>query len=261
MSRVALRYGTTAIVAAVALTGCVRATADTTFSEDGTFSQTAIVAYEDSVASEITDRLGADVDAVVGDLEVTPEFIELQEEYPGQVELVEYSDGDLNGLKLTMTDLPLDVFSDTSSEVLGSVGASASAVLEDGEYTVTFAGPGDEALQLMALGESQLTLLESAVDVSATFTFPGEVTSATAGEIDGNSVTLGLAELITTPEIRITAETSEAFPWGPVLTWLGVIAGFVIVIGGATALVIQDRRARNRSTLPPPKTAPPASTP
>ncbi|WP_061961379.1 LppM family (lipo)protein [Demequina flava] len=250
-----------AVAVAVALTGCVKATADTTFGEDETFSQRAVVAYEDSVADDLTERLGFDVDSVVEGLDESPEFLALQEEYPGQIELADYDDGELEGLELTLTDMPIDAFAEASDEVLGTVGASASVELVDGMYIVSVTQSSDDALALLAVGPSQLELVESAVDVHATFTFPGPVREATAGEISGNTVSLGIADLATTPEIRIVADAQGSIPWGTILTWVAVIAGFAIIIGGATALVIQDRRASRRNALPDPTTDPDASGP
>ncbi|WP_062077327.1 LppM family (lipo)protein [Demequina globuliformis] len=253
MDRIRLALSAAAVATGVlALTGCVRATAETTFHEDETFSQHAIVAYEPSVADELTDRLGVDVNAVVGTLDESDEFLALQAQYPGQIELADYSEGEMSGLELTLTDLPLEAFEDASGEVLKSVGATASIAVEDGSYVISVRASTDDALALMALGESQLGLIEQTVNVQATFTFPGPVTEATAGDVTGNTVTLGLADLATTPEIRIVAGATPSIPWGTIGTWAAIIAGFAVVIGGATALVIQDRRASKRTHLPPP---------
>ncbi|MDE0572033.1 hypothetical protein ON058_01225 [Demequina sp. B12] len=245
----------------LALTGCVRATADTTFGEDGTFSQTAIVAYSDSVSGELADVIGMDPGVLIGGIEDSPEFRAFHEEYPDQVTISDYDDGDLAGIQLELTDIPIDAFDEASTQALGTLGASATVALEDGRYTVSFLRTGQDAAQLLALGSSQLELLGSSVDVEVTFTFPGPVTSATAGEISGNTVTIGFADLATTPEIRIVADAESVFPWAALGTWAAVVGAFALVIGGAAALVIQDKRARARNSLPPPQAAPEATGP
>lgn len=242
----------------LALSGCVKATADTTFHEDETFSQHAIVAYEPSIADDVSERLGFDVDTVIGSLDESPEFLALQEEYPGQLSLTDYDDGEMTGVELTVTNMPLEAFSEASEEVLSSVGVSASVTLADDQYVVSVTQSSSDALALLSVSPEQRELIAGAVDVSASLTFPGEVQSATVGEVAGSTVTLGLADLATTPEIRIVANAQASLPWDTILTWAAVVAGFAIVIGGATALIIQDRRAARRTTLPDPVTSTPA---
>ncbi|GMA35511.1 hypothetical protein [Demequina litorisediminis] len=86
-----------AVAAATLLTSCVRATVDTTIGEDDTFSQHTVAAYSDSVASQITDYLGADVDSLISGIESNDEFVAFQAAHPGQVEIADYDDGEPRG--------------------------------------------------------------------------------------------------------------------------------------------------------------------
>ena len=239
-------------VAAVALTGCVRATVDTTIGEDDTFSQHAIVAYSDDVANQISEYLGADVGSLVGSIDDNAEFRAFQERYPGQVTLEDYEEGDMHGVELTLTDLPLDEFSEAATQALASVDVSASLTHDDGSYLLSVTLNDDTGLAMLGLSDANIALVESSVDVEASFTFPGLVREATVGEIDGNTVTLGLADLATTPEIRIVADDSPSIDWGPLLIAIAVVAAFVLVIGGAMWLVIDDRRKSRRTALAAP---------
>lgn len=242
-----------ACAACLALTGCVRATADTTIGDNETFSQHTIVAYGDSVASQITEFIGADVDALVGGIDESEEFQEFADRYPGQVSLERYTSGDLEGIELTLSDIPIDDFTDASTRALASVDASATLTRDGDDYVLDIRRGGEDALAALGIGRTNLELAQASVDVAATFTFPGVVTEATAGQIDGHTVTLGLADLATAPHIRIVAGAQDAIDWGPFLLWGGIAAGFAVVIGGATWLVIDDRRKSRTSHLPRPR--------
>ncbi|WP_084128549.1 hypothetical protein [Demequina sp. NBRC 110055] len=244
-----------ASVAVVALAGCVRATADTTFSDDDTFSQHTIVAYSDSVASQITDYLGVDVDSLVGNVGDSDDFRAFADRFPGQVSLEPYASGELEGIELTLTDIPLEEFSEASTQALASVEASATVEQKDGAFVVDIRRGGEDALAGLGVGPSNLALAESAVDVEATFTFPGLVQSATAGTVEGHTVTLGLTDLATTPQIRMVADAGEAIDWGPILLWIGIAAALALIIGGAAWLIVDDRKKSRVTHLPPPRVA------
>ena len=250
--------------ALVALTGCVRTTVDTTIGSDGTFSQHAVIAFSDEAASQLGGQLGGDLggdlgdaptldpDALLDELEGSEGLAALEERYPGQIDVAPYDDGELQGVEVTVTDLPLEEFANAAEEAGGGLGASATLEEEDGRFVLVMAAP--EGLDLGSLGvtPSQLSLVESSVDIGVTYTFPGLVEAATAGEIDGHTVTLGLADLASGEDIRIVAGATDSIDWGPFLLWGGVALAFVLVVGGATALVVQDRRAHRRSSLPEP---------
>ncbi|WP_084079398.1 LppM family (lipo)protein [Demequina sp. NBRC 110057] len=251
MSASSPRLAAAALVAGLALTGCVRATVDTTIGADDTFSQHTVVAYSDDAAHQLTDYLGADVDALVGGIADSDDFLAFQAAHPGQVTLADYDDGELTGVELTLTDIPLDDFTEASTQALASVDASATLSDDDGQYVLTVTRADGADLSALAPGGANLELAEAAVDVAATFTFPGLVTEATAGDIDGHTVTLGLADLATTPEIRIVADATPAVNWGPILVAGGVALGLAVIIGGAAWLIVDDRRTSRRTSLPP----------
>ena len=264
----ALRWCAVAGVAALALAGCVRATVDTAVHEDGTFSSHSVVAISDSAASQFEEMLGSglpgDVDAEVpDDLDIedllggaqdSPALADLEERYPGQVEVADYDDGELSGVEITLTDLPLDEFDAAGAQSAGALGASATLEAVEDTYVVTVTRPAELDLSTAGLTEGNLSLIESSVEIAVTFTFPGLVQEASAGEIDGKTVTLGLTDLASAEEIVIVAGASDAIDWGPWLRWGGIALAFVLVIGGAAALVIQDQRRRRTSALPAPGT-------
>ncbi|WP_062130897.1 LppM family (lipo)protein [Demequina aestuarii] len=249
-----LRWSGAAAIAALALTGCVRTTVDTTIGADGTFSQHSVVAFSDDVAAQIGDQAGMDIGALFEDLDSSPELAALEEEYPGQVLVEPYDDGELAGVELTLTDLPLEEFNAAAEQTASGIGGAATLTETDGQFIVEMMSPEGVDLDSLGVSESQLGLLESSVEVAITYTFPGLVEEATAGEIEGNSVTLGLTDLASGQDIRIVAGADDQFDWGPLLKWGGVVLAFILVVGGAAALIIQDRRTHRRSALPPPST-------
>ncbi|MDN4480628.1 LppM family (lipo)protein [Demequina muriae] len=249
-----LRWSGAAAIAALALTGCVRTTVDTTIGADGTFSQHSVVAFSDDVAAQIGDQAGMDVGALFDDLDGSPELAALEEQYPGQVLVEPYDDGELAGVELTLTDLPLDEFNAAAEQTASGIGGAATLTEADGQFIVEMMSPDDLDLDSLGVSESQLGLLESSVEVAITYTFPGIVEEATAGEIEGNTVTLGLTDLASGQDIRIVAGADDQFDWGPVLRWGGIVLAFILVVGGAAALIIQDRRKHRQSALPPPAT-------
>lgn len=246
-----LRWSGAVAFAAIALTGCVRTTVDTTISADGTFSQQSVVAFSDDVAAQIGDQSGMDIDALFEDLDASPEIAALQEEYPGQVVIEPFSDGELEGVEITLTDLPLDEFNAAAEQTASGIGGAATLEEVDDQFILEIVSPEEVNLDDLGITEAQLGLFESSVDISIVYTFPGLVDEATVGEIEGNTVTLGLADLASGQDIRIVAGASDQFNWGPLLQWGGIALAFLLVVGGAAALIVQDRRKGRRNTLPP----------
>ncbi|WP_297084393.1 LppM family (lipo)protein [uncultured Demequina sp.] len=256
----AVRPLAVAAASMVLLTGCVRSTVETTFTDGGTFSQHSVIAFDlDAVESfagsqdlpldglEGSDGLGGLLDGV----DSSEALQDLEARYPGQITVEDFAEGDLTGVEITATDLPVDEFNE-AAELASGIGASASVQLTEDQYVVTMTPP--EGLDLRAAGvtDANLRLIESSVDVAVTYTFPGLVESATAGEVDGRSVELGLADLASGREIVVVAGASDQIDWGPFLRWGGFALATILVVGGAAALVVQDRRARHRNSLPPP---------
>lgn len=243
------------IVAAalLVLTGCFRTTIDTTVSSDDTFSQHAVVAFDPSAAAQVGAQAGIDLSTVLDDVREDPAITELQERYPDRVVISDFTDGDLQGIEVTVTDLPLEEW-DSAVATVPLMSESAGIDRRDGTFVVTMPALGGLP-EMGMLPSGSLSLIESAVDVALTFTFPGPVTSASAGTIDGRSVTLTASDLLTaTDAITIVADDTGGIDWAPILRWGLIALAFLLVIGGAAALVWQDRRARRGSSLPPPTT-------
>jgi len=259
-----IRTATLGVLIAVGLTGCVRVQADTSIGEGDTFSQHIIVAFNDSVADQIGGQSGIDADTLSGDLTSDAGFSELEAKYPGQVELKDYSDEDLNGFELTLTDLPLSEFNGAAGDVTAGLGASASIEHIEDAFVVSMtsdpdalldsnsdAGPlGD--LDALGLDASNLGFIENSIEFAVTYTFPGLVREATAGDINGNTVTLGLSDLTAGSDIKIVGGDTKQIDWWPYIKWALIIAAFGSVIGAASLLVRQDHRRRSTNTLPPP---------
>ncbi|MDN4472293.1 LppM family (lipo)protein [Demequina zhanjiangensis] len=269
-----------AAVSVLALAGCIRLDSSTEISGDDTFSQQLIVAFAPDIADQLGGGLAAGLGGSAGPLPDqggsddglpggmmlnefdpsdlydqiagTEEFQALEDEYPDQVALEPYDDGELVGVEVTLTDLPLDLYAEAAETAGAAFGLGGGITHEDGRFVVTI--PADEARDPSALGlnAGNLTLLANAVDVSVAFTFPGLVTEAPPGTAEGRTVTLGIAELMTPDEIRIVASDADQIYWTPILTWGGIILAALVIVGGATFLVIQDVRARRRSHLPTP---------
>ena len=247
----ALKWSGAAAVAVLALTGCVRTTVDTTITSDDTFSQHSIIAFNNSVAAQVGDEVGLDVANLREQLESAPEFAELQESFPGQIEVVDYDDGELRGVELTLTDIPLEEFNTAAAQAGTGLTGGATLTREDDTFVVEMSFPEAAGLEDLGVSESQLGLLGSSLDIGVSYTFPGPIESATVGTVEGHTVTLGLADLASGNDVRIVASAGDSINWGPILTWGGVALAFLLVIGGAAALIIQDRRKSLRNTLPP----------
>jgi len=234
---------------AVALTGCVRFTSDNTFSSHDTVSQDTIIAFEPSAA----EQLGIDLTDFTADAmrEQGATFPGID---PSKVAITDYSEGDLRGVRIVATDLTLDEINSVSSagaDQLGlGLGAPLTVTREDDDYVVRVsAGQGGELSQ--AVGSGQVALVANAVDVEVSVTFPGPVRSATAGEVNGKTVTLGLEDLLGSGDIEIRGQATDGIAWGPLLQWGGIVLVALLIVGGAAALIAQDLRARRRTNLAP----------
>lgn len=256
--RRALAWGGAAALAVVALTGCIRTTVDTTITSDDTFSQHSIIAFNDSVAAQVGSQAGLDVANLREQMEAAPEFAELQERFPGQVEVADFDDGELQGVEIMLTDMPLDEFNAAAAQTGTELTGGANLARVDDTFVVEIEFPQaagqDINLDDLGISPSQLELFANSVDISMSYTFPGPIESATAGTIEGHTVTLGLVDVMAGEDIRIVAAAGDSINWQPILTWGGVALAFLLVIGGATALIIQDRRRSLRNALPPHET-------
>lgn len=255
MTRAARLVAVAAVVVA-ALAGCVRVSSDTSLHSDDTFSQDLIVAMTDAARTQVAAAIDMDLDGLREQIEGSSSFADLAKRYPDQIEITDYSDGDLNGFQLTMRNLPLAEYQANAADLTAALPGGAGATIErvDDTFVVTVASGGTTAgLAELGFDEAQLGLVEASVDIGLTFTFPGLVKSASAGEINGNSVTLRLRDLASDTEIVIVGGANDEFDWGPLLLWGGIGLAIVVVVGGATALVVQDVRRRRKTALPPPQ--------
>ncbi|WP_062380920.1 LppM family (lipo)protein [Demequina pelophila] len=276
------RLAAVVALAVAVLAGCVRVTSETTLGEDDTFSQHAIVAISPSALTALSQQLplldlpaGIDVDGLEDtdlkdtDLEdlagldpadlldpatIRDRLAPLEEAHPGSTEVEPYEDEDgRTGVEITVTDVPLEALEDASQ---ANPLAGPAAVTRDGDtYVVEVTTGAASQLAQSGLRASDLRLVESAVDIGVAFTFPGLVREASAGEVSGRTVTLGLGDLLSSDDIRIVAGADREIDWEPILKWGLVALGAIVLIGGATALVVQDRRRRHRTNLPPPRAA------
>ncbi|WP_296667691.1 hypothetical protein [Demequina sp.] len=260
------RSGVAIAALVLALTGCVRVSAESTLGPDDTFSQHAIVAMTNQARNAIESQLDQvelpegvdtpdvplDVGALLDPDTVREQLAPLEEAEPGSVTVQAYSDDEgRNGVEIDIVDVPLDTVADAAGAL--PVGG-ASAIARDGDtYVVTIETGAASQLQAAGGGIGDLSLLEGAVDVAVAFTFPGLVREASAGTIEGTTVTLGLSDLLGSDSIRIVGGADREIDWGPLLKWGLVTLAGLLVVGGGAALVIQDRRRRARTALPPPR--------
>lgn len=264
-----LRFPALAVIVAVALTGCVKIQSNTGFSSDNLITQDLILAVNPAILSQFG------VDA--GDISADALLAQVPPGAKDRVEIEEYKDGDLEGVLIHAENLTLEEFNATTSVISDAAGgeipegvggemglealqgisgvlggiAGATAQREGDEFVVTIpAGPGESnAAPSFGVNPAQLA---QAIDFAAVFTFPGPVTEASRGEVEGKSVTLDIEDLQAGGEIVIRAGAEDAIAWGPILQWgLIILAGLVIVVG-ATAFVLADRARRKQNNLPEP---------
>lgn len=234
---------------AVALTGCVRVTSTNTFSDHDTVTQDTIIALAPDAASQ----LGIDLDTLTAAaFEESGQGVTGVD--PSKVTITDYTDGDLKGVHIVATDLTLDEFNAAAGASAQEVGAGLGTTLtveRDGDdYVVTI--PADPQRDLSDVrGAGSIGLLGDSIDVSVRLTFPGPVRSASAGDVNGKSVTLGLEDLMTPDEIVVRGQATNGIAWTPILRWAGLIGALVVIVGGAAFLVWQDHRKRAITSLPP----------
>lgn len=263
-----LRVPALAVVTLLALTGCVKIQSTTGFSSDNLVTQDLILAVNPAILSQ----LGVDA----SDLSAESLVAQVPEGAKDRVVIEEYKDGDLEGVRIHAQDLTLEEFNATTSVisdatggelpegvggaasealqgisgVLGGIGG-ATAEREGDEFVVTIpaAPSGNNSLPGVGLSPSQIA---QAIDFAAVFTFPGPVTSATRGEVDGKTVTLSINDLQAGGEIVIVAGAQDAIAWGPILKWGLIILAALVIVVGATAFVLADRARRKQNNFPEP---------
>lgn len=250
-----VRLAALALIAMATLAGCVRLTSSTEVHADDTFSQVAIIAATADARSQLESLAKIDIGDLKGMITSSAEYVELSKKYPDQVAVEDYKDGDLSGVKITGTNLPLEAFETSFAQFTAQLPFTGKATLVRTEDTYVVSIPSGklaDALNSAGVSAGQLELLGSSVDVSLTFSFPGLVTSATAGDIDGKTVTIDIGDLAGGSDITIVASAQQQFYWKPWLMWGGIGLAVLVIVGGATALIVQDVRRHRANALPPP---------
>ncbi len=250
--RLRARLAALAALAAITLAGCVRLDTVNTFYADDTFSQHLIFAISPEAAKQLSAQGGIDVAEMLSTITTDPALAAVEKKYPGQVTLVDYSDGELKGIELTVDRLPLAEFNATASKVSQGLGASATVERDGDTFVVTMSADGAADLAAMGITPSTISLVENAIDFRIVYAFPGLVTEANVGTVEGKTVTIALGDLASATKIRIVAGATSQIDWGPIIKWSLIVLGTIIIVGGATALVLQDVRRRRRTLLPPP---------
>ena len=249
-----LWQGAVAVVTVFALTGCVKVLADTTVYADDTYSQEIVVAADPQALDQAASQGGAELPEELLSITDDDPFEDLTEQYADSITVSDYTEGDLEGVAISVDRLPLSEFTTAANAATAGAGVEATLTREGDNYIVTIAaGDAADVEQLSAAG-GNLAVLESAIDFEIIYRFPGQVSEASAGEVSGNTVTLGLADVLESQDIRIVAGADPSINWGPLLQWGLIALGFIVIIGGAWLLVLQDRRKRHATHLPPPRT-------
>jgi len=241
------------LTVAAMLAGCVRFESTNTFTSDGMVTQDLTLALTPDAASQV----GIDLDTLTADALTGPDAPGLGID-PSNVTIEDYVEGDRRGVHIVARDLTLDEFNGAAEAGLGQVTAGLGTIItvaRDGDdYVVTI--PADSNRDLSGVqGGSAIGLISSSIDFAITFTFPGPVKSATAGQAEGKTVVLGLEDLLTPDEIVIRGQATPGIAWGPILKWAGIGAVAILIIGGAAFLVWQDKRRTSHNNLPAPVAA------
>lgn len=225
-----------AAVLMVALSGCMKLHNTSTFHSDNTVDQHVIIAMDLEVFGEESAIAPSDFEN------------EVPADIKDRVTVKEYSDDQgLQGVDVTITKMTLDEFNSgdllaDSNEVTGT--GNASVVREGDEFVVTLPAAGaSEPEGAEEFGMDSASIL-SAIDFKTEFIFPGEVISASAGTINGNTVTLTGTDLLVDDDIVIRANATSG---GAVGAWLWVVLGLVglVVIGVVVAIIVISSRKKN----------------
>jgi hypothetical protein len=228
-----------ALVAAVALSGCIRYNVDMTLSQDNTASGTIVIAVQKGVGQEM--GLASDQDALTqlfGESPFGPNFTPK-----------DYADGNWVGKSYTFSGVDITNLADL---------APLFAVTREGDvFSVNGAGA--------PLTEDQKKELPSGAESSVAITFPGPVVESN-GTVDGNTVTWNPFTM--TGPIHATVNATGATAGLSFPTWILIAGGaaLVILLAAAVVVAVLVRRRRNPAApaIPEPidweiPTAPPSS--
>jgi hypothetical protein len=127
---------------------------------------------------------------------------------------------------------------------------------EDGKEVYSLIMPLDDMYDQMDMGgyESSMgsyspkDLEDMGIEMTMSFTFPYDISEASAGEVDGDTVTINIFELMDEEidEVEVTAEESGS---GLGSTLLYVAIAIVVIAGGAVAFIV-IRNKKNNNVIP-----------
>ncbi len=243
-----MRLALTAI-AVLALAGCARFTAVDSFSTDNTVTQDLTVALTPDAAKQV----GVDLSTLTAAALKSASAKAFPGIDPAKITINDYTEGDRKGVHIVARDLTFAEFNTAatagSTAVANGLGTPMTVAREGDTYIVTF--PADPKRDISQVpGGSSIGLISSSIDFSITLDFPGPVKSATAGQVNGKKVVLGLEDLLTPDAIVIKAQATPGIAWEPILRWLGIGGGAVVIVGGAALLIWQDKRKQRLNNLP-----------
>ena len=249
MTRRVVRMAVTAI-AVLALAGCARFTAVDTFSPNNTVTQDLTIALTPDAAKQV----GVDLSTLTAAALKSASAKAFPGIDPRKITIQDYTEGDRKGVHIVARDLTLDELNAAATQgstaVANGLGTPMTVAREGDTYVVTF--PADPKRDLSKVpGGSSIGLISNSIDFSITLNFPGPVQSATAGQVDGKKVVLGLEDILTPDAIVIKAQATPGIAWQPILRWLGIGGVAAVIIGGAALLIWQDKRKRRINDLPP----------
>ncbi len=242
-------------LAVLALAGCARFTAEDTFSPNNTVTQDLTVALTPDAAKQV----GVDLSTLTAAALKRASAKAFPGIDPSKITIEDYTEGDRKGVHIVARDLTLQELNagatEGSTAIANGLGTPMTVARQGDTYIVTF--PADPKRDLSQVpGGSSIGLIANSVDFSITLSFPGPVKSATAGQVDGKKVVLGLEDLVTPNAIVIKAQATPGIAWQPILRWLGIGGVAVVIVGGAALLIWQDKRKQRINGLPPiPKSA------
>jgi hypothetical protein len=261
-----LRATIVTVLALVALSGCVKVHSTTSFSSDNLVTQDLVLAVNPSLLAQV----GVDASMLSAEALIS----RLPESAEDRVTIEDYKDGDLVGVTVHAEDLTLEEFNTTTSvlsdaakgeegdgaggsqeealaAISGALGgiADAKVAREGDEFVVTIPASAGGGGSLGNIGVSA-DQVAKAIDFAAVFTFPGPVTEATRGEVEGKKVTLDVEDLQAGGEITIRAGAKDAIAWGPIIQWGLIALAVVVIVAGATAFILADRARRKENGLP-----------
>ncbi|WP_371174593.1 hypothetical protein [Buchananella felis] len=87
----------------------------------------------------------------------------------------------------------------------------------------------------------QLGMLGGEIKFSMSFTFPGPVSEASVGEIDGNKVTINNVEDLA-KGVTIVASMTSSVVGGGNLMWILLTIGGLVAVGGVVAVVLVNKK-------------------